>query len=216
MSGVGQAGVKIYDISLPLSPDTPVYPGDPPLRIERRTRLEAGNAANMTVLTIGTHVGTHVDPPLHFLAGGAAVDALPLDVLVGPARVVEPPPDVRAIGAADVRRLALDGVSRVLFKTSNSRLWREGDPRREFVHLAADAPEALLEAGVRLVGVDGLSIEAVSDRHFPCHHALLAAGVVIVEGLDLEAVPAGDYTLVCLPLRLVGGDGAPARVVLLA
>jgi len=208
--------VRSYDISLPISPETPVYPGDPEVRVEARLRLERGDPASMSVLTLGTHVGTHVDPPLHFLAGGRAVDALPLDALVGPARVVECPAGVTALAGSHLAAFDLDGVERLLLKTGNSALWHGGDPRRDFVHLTADAAVVLLDAGVRLLGTDGISIEAVSERDFPCHRTLLAGDVVIVEGLDLTGVPAGDYTLVCLPLRLTGGDGAPARAILIA
>ncbi len=210
--------MKIHDVTLPLSSRTPLYPGDPPVRIEARLALERGDAANLSSLSLGTHAGTQVDPPLHFLAGGASVDAIPLDVLLGPARVVEAPAGVRALGAADVRAWNLSGAAghRVLLKSGNSARWHGSeDPRRDFVHLTPDAAVALVEARVRLFGTDGLSIEPVSHDRFPCHLALLAAGVVIVEGLDLSTGEPGDYGLVCLPLRIENGDGAPARVLLL-
>jgi arylformamidase len=211
----------VHDVSLPLSPRTPVYPGDPPVRIERRLALERGDAANLSFLSLGTHAGTHVDPPLHFLAGGAGVDALPFEALVGPARVVPAPEGVTALGAEHVQAwnpgaARGPGGRRILMKSANSARWHgAGDPRGDFVHLTPGGARVLVEAGVLLFGTDGLSIEPVHHDRFPCHLALLGAGVVIVEGLDLSAVDPGEYGLVCLPLRIENGDGAPARVLLL-
>src|SRR5688572_2226944 len=141
--------MKLYDLTLPLSGRTPVYPGDPPVLLEPRLSLAAGDAANLSLLSLSTHAGTHVDPPLHFLAGGIPVDRLPLDVLVGPARVVETPAGVTAPAAEHVCAWDLAGVTRLLLKSSNSNLWRAGDPTRGFVHLTPAAAEALIEAGVR-------------------------------------------------------------------
>lgn len=202
----------IIDISLPIGPDTPVWPGDPPVLIEPVARIEAGDPADVSRLVLSTHIGTHVDPPAHFIPGTATVDALPLDVLVGPA-VVAPFP----VGPID--RVALEsrslpeGSARVLLQTA-------GDAGA----LTPDGARWLVERGVRLVGADTLSIEPASEcpgvreppeEQYPVHRILLGAGVVIVEGLDLSAVVPGPYQLVCLPLRIVGGDGAPARAVLI-
>jgi arylformamidase len=187
--------VVIIDISRPVGADTPVWPGDPPVAVEPVARLEAGDPAAVSRLVLGTHTGTHVDPPAHFVAGGATVDEIGLDVLVGPAVVVEAGQLAAAVG----------GHERVLLKTG------AGD---RFGVVTAGTARQLVEAGVRLVGVDTLSIEPATDD-YPVHRLLLGAGVVIVEGLDLSATPPGEYQLVCLPLRIAGGDGAPARAVLI-
>ena len=193
----------IIDISLPIGADTPVWPGDPPVVVEPVTRVEAGDIAGVSRLSLGTHTGTHVDPPAHFLPGATTVDALPLDVLVGPAVVAGVP--AGPIDRASLESLGLaDGSTRVLLKTGAA----DGT-------LTTDGARCLVERAVRLVGIDTLSIEAATDD-YPVHRILLGAGVVIVEGLDLAAAPPGPYELVCLPLRIVGGDGAPARAVLIA
>ena len=192
----------IIDISLPIGPDTPVWPGDPPVLVEPVARVRDGDPADVSRLTLGTHTGTHVDPPAHFLPGAVTVDALPLDVLVGPAVVA-------ACTSGPIDRAALeatglpDGSARVLLKTGGD----EGA-------LTPDGARWLVDQRVRLVGADTLSIEPEADD-YPVHRVLLGAGVVIVEGLDLRAVSPGSYELVCLPLRIVGGDGAPARAVLM-
>jgi arylformamidase len=206
----------IIDISRPIGPDTPVWPGDPPVLVEPVARVGDGDPADVSRLVLGTHTGTHVDPPAHFLPGGVTVDALPLDVLVGPAVVA----DFTAGGPIDagaLESLVLPaGTSRLLLKTSGGSAAgaTAGD-------VTADGARWLVERGVRLVGADTLSIEPASGEtgeasEFPVHRILLGAGVVIVEGLDLSGAPAGSYQLVCLPLRIAGGDGAPARAVLIA
>ncbi|HEV8623915.1 MAG TPA: cyclase family protein [Acidimicrobiia bacterium] len=192
----------IIDISLPIGPDTPVWPGDPPVLVEAVARVADGDPADVSRLVLGTHTGTHVDPPAHFLPGTATVDALPLDVLVGPAVVAELP--AGPIDGAALESLALaEGSTRVLLKTG-----------RDAGALTPDGAAWLVERGVRLVGGDTLSIEPETSD-YPVHRILLGAGVVIVEGLDLTAVTPGSYQLVCLPLRIVDGDGAPARAVLM-
>jgi len=192
----------IIDISLPIGPETPVWPGDPPVRVEPVARVADGDAADVSRLTLGTHTGTHVDPPAHFLPGTATVDALPLEVLVGPAVVAELPAGPIDGDALASRALA-GGATRVLLKTG-------GDGGA----LTPDGARWLVDHGVRLVGADTLSIEP-ETAEYPVHRILLGAGVVIVEGLDLATVAPGPYELVCLPLRVLGGDGAPARAVLI-
>jgi arylformamidase len=196
----------IIDISMPITSETPVWPGDPPVLIEPVARIAAGDPADVSRLTLGTHTGTHVDPPAHFLPGGVTVDALPLDVLVGPAVVA----DVAVPGPVDagvLDALAVPtGTTRLLLRTG-----------RAAGAVTADGARWLVERGVHLVGADTLSIEPATDHpeeRYPVHRILLGAGVIIVEGLDLSAVAPGPYELVCLPLRIAGGDGAPARVVL--
>jgi arylformamidase len=210
--------MRIYDVSVPISEVTPTYPGDPHIEIEQWASLARGDAANVSMLHFGAHTGTHVDAPAHFIEGAGRVCALPLEVLVGRARIIEIADDVRAINAGHITSLELGGATRVLFKTRNSAFWAnmaEGF-RTDFTYLAPDAARALVELGVRLVGIDYLSVEQFKAETFETHTTLLSNGVVIIEGLDLREVAPGDYELICLPLKLTGGsgDGAPARAVL--
>jgi arylformamidase len=211
--------MRIYDVSVPISTaTTPTYPGDPGIEIEQWAAIARGDAANVTLLHFGAHTATHVDAPAHFIEGASKVDAMPLDVLIGEARVLEIPHEARRIDANMIASSALDGVSRVLFKTRNSAFW--DDPasgfRTDFTYIAPDAARALAGLGVRLVGIDYLSVEKFQSEGFETHMALLSRGIVIIEGLDLREVAAGDYELICLPLRIASGsgDGAPARAVL--
>jgi arylformamidase len=212
--------MPIYDISVAITPAaTPVYPGDPNIELVEWAALARGDAANVTCLRLGAHTATHVDAPAHFIAGAARVLDMPLDVLLGPAHVVAVGDDVRAIDAGHVAAYVPAEATRVLFKTRNSAFWTQASPpefRTDFTYLAADGARALVERGVRLVGIDYLSVERFKSDNFETHTTLLARGVVIVEGLDLSSVPAGRYELICLPLKLAGtlGDGAPARAVL--
>ena len=192
--------MQIIDVSVPVRPGMITYPGDPEVRLERVSSIGDGDVVNLSRLDLGVHSGTHVDAPLHFLDGGRGVETLPLDVLVGPCVVVDGL-DPAAVPA---------GAERVLFKTSNSRLWERAEFSEDFVALDAEAARALVAAGVRLVGIDYLSI---GDEE--AHRVLLGAGVVAVEGLDLREVEPGEYRLVCAPLKLEGAEGAPARVLLL-
>lgn len=192
-----------------------MWPGDPGVVVELVARVEDGDVAAVSRLTLGTHTGTHVDPPAHFLVGGMTVDDLPLDVLVGPA-VVADATSGAPIDAARLEAVGLPaGTTRCLLKTRPAGV----DPPRSPANLATpglvtpDGAEWLVARGVRLIGVDTLSIEPTADD-YPVHRILLGAGVIIVEGLDLTAAPPGAYELVCLPLRIAGGDGAPARAVL--
>jgi arylformamidase len=206
--------MKIYDVTVAISNDLPVYPGDPPIQIERTQSLEKGDIARVSRLSFSTHIGTHVDPPYHFMKDGVSLDQAPLEVFIGPARVVDAG-EVASINAALLSTFDLDGVSRVLFKTRNSRLWRETTEfQKDFVYLETGAAEALVARGVKLVGIDYLSIEKFGFDKPTTHWTLLGNDVYIVEGLDLSAVAPGDYELICLPLKIKDGDGGPARVVL--
>lgn len=206
--------MKLFDVTVAISNDLPVYPGDPPVSVTRVQSLEQGDLARVSQLSLSTHVGTHLDPPYHFIRDGQTLDQVPLEVLIGPARVL----DVGAapvIDAALLQQFNLEGVQRVLFKTSNSRFWRTTrEFQTEFVYLEADAAAWLVAQGVQLVGIDYLSVEKFDFEQPTTHLTLLGANVVIVEGLDLSEVPPGDYELICLPLKLKDGDGGPARVVL--
>jgi arylformamidase len=205
--------MRIYDVTSPISPELPVWPGDPPVSLARVKRMEAGAKSNLSHLACSAHAGTHVDAPLHFIADGADVTSLPLDILVGPAQVVALP-DVDAITASALERFDLKGVSRLLFKTRNSGLMHTRFTK-DFVALTTDAAQWVVERGVRLVGVDYLSVEGFGGDG-SVHRALLGAGVIVIEGLDLSDVPPGDYVLHCLPLKLADSEGAPARVILTA
>ena len=202
--------IELLDVSVPIHPAMVVYPGDPPVRIERTSAIADGAEANVSRGELGLHTGTHVDAPLHFIDGAPGVDALAPDVLVGRAHVVDATGVEAELDAAALERLDLPaGAARLLFKTRNSRLWERSSFAEDFVRFTADGGRFLVERGVRLVGIDYLS---VGDPD--AHRALLGAGVVALEGLDLRAVEPGAYRLLCLPLRIVGADGAPARALL--
>jgi arylformamidase len=206
--------VEIIDISVPIHRAMAVWPGDPPVVLERVKSMDDGAHANVSRIDVGVHTGTHVDAPLHFIADGVGVDRLPLDALIGPALVV----DATGVGQhldADVME-ALDipqGIERVLFKTSNSELWDAERFESSFLGITKDGARWLVDRVVRLVGTDYLSIAPHGDS-VPTHLALLGAGVVILEGTDLRGVEAGEYELICAPLRIVDADGAPARAFL--
>jgi arylformamidase len=204
--------MRLIDVSVRLSETTPTFPGNPAFICEPVKRIAQGGSANVTALHLGTHTGTHVDAPRHFYDSGPGVDALPLDVLVGPATVVEIPGPRRGIEAGDLEHAELG--RRVLLKTANSALWQSGQFHSDFAYLGESGARLLLDRGVQLVGIDYLSIEQFKKAGAPVHHLLLEHGVVIVEGLDLSQAPAGTYEMMCLPLDIVGADGAPARVVL--
>ena len=207
--------MKIYDISLPIFQGMPVYEGDPQVQVRPAARMEKGAPMNTTRLNLSSHTGTHVDAPFHFVADGATVDRLPLEVFTGTALVRH----IRCkdvITCPDLEDAHIPtGTERLLIRTSNSQLWDKGKFRREFIYLKEDGAQWLVDRGVKLVGIDYLSIDAFDSKDYPSHTILLQAGVIVVEGLDLRGVPSGEYTLICLPLRVAGGDGAPARAVLL-
>lgn len=209
---------RVIDVTLLLEPGLLVYPGEPAVHLEPIFRLSQGDDFDVSELCLGTHTGTHVDPPSHFLEGGATVDQLPLEALVGPAVVADLTSVVGHIGPTELDSLELEeGTQRLLFKTANSRLWERPPasfPER-YVGLSPEGARWVAQRGIRLVGTDFLSIEPPGGEGYPTHLALLGAGVVIVEGLDLRAVDPGHYRLVCLPLKLAGADGAPARVALI-
>ncbi len=198
--------MEIIDLSVPVRPGMVTYPGDPTVTLERVVSIAEGGVCNLSRLDFGVHSGTHVDAPVHFIDGAPAAEALPLDVLIGPARVL----DLTAAERLDAAAFdAVELAPRVLLKTRNSELWARDSFAEDFLALTEDGARALIDGGVRLVGIDYLSI---GDE--AAHQALLAAGVVAVESLDLREVEPGEYELICAPLKLVGSDGAPARVLL--
>ena len=210
--------MRIYDVSVPISARTPTYPGDPGIDIRQWLSLADGDVANVTALHFGAHTGTHVDAPAHFLKDAPKLHSIDLDTLIGDVQVIELPADVMAIDQSHVENLLNDGASRVLFKTRNSSFWNEanGEFRTDYTYLSPEAATELVNHGIRLVGIDYLSVERFNCEKFETHEILLSNGVVIIEGLDLREVPAGPFELICLPLKIAegSGDGAPARVVL--
>jgi arylformamidase len=209
---------RLIDISLGVHQEMLTWPGDPPISMSPTRRIAKGDGANVSEVRLGTHTGTHIDPPFHFIDGAPTVEEVPLDALVGPAVVADLTKAECQLGPAEFESAGLpEGVERLLLKTSNSSIWEQSSPPfpERYVALAEEGAAWLVERGVRLIGTDFLSIEKRGSPGHPTHRTLLGAGVVIVEGLDLRSVEPGLYDLVCLPLKLVGGDGAPARAILI-
>jgi arylformamidase len=208
--------MALHDISVAIRNHMPVYPGDPAVEVDTPVSLANGASANVSRLRMGAHTGTHVDAPAHFLAGGSGAADLPLDALIGDAYVIEVPHTVHAITPEHVTSAIAAQCERVLFKTRGSSFWGEERFREDFTFLAADTAHALVAAGVRLIGIDYLSIEMFKSPTHETHRVLLEADVVILEGLDLTGIDPGVYELLCLPLKVAdgAGDGAPARAVL--
>jgi arylformamidase len=209
--------MTIHDISLTISPNLPTWPGDPDLELERVESMDHGAHVNVTRLGASVHLGTHVDAPHHFLNDGRTVENLPLDVLTGPCYVVQLPDGVEAITSEVLDRTEITpGMERILFGTRNSHLWARGESKfqTDFVAITEDGAEWLVERGIKLVGVDYLSVAPYGDSA-PTHTVLLKAGIVVVEGLNLSQVMRGFYDLYCLPLKIAGSDGAPARAILI-
>lgn len=207
--------MRTYDITLTVTPGMIVWPGDPKVSIQRTSSMSSGDNANISQISMSCHTGTHVDAPHHFLDNGTTVDDIPLDLLVGRVYVLHLP-NVSVITASDLRYADIPPrTRRLLFKTRNSDLWHNDHQefKTDFVGLSVDGAEYLVDRNVRLVGIDYLSI-APYNLGAPVHTILLDAGMVIIEGLDLSEVSPGRYTLHCLPLKLGGADGAPARCVL--
>jgi arylformamidase len=203
---------RIHDVTVPLAPGMLAYPGDPAFELEPVHRL--GEAPyRLSRMVLSTHCGTHVDAPAHFLAEGATIDELPLEILLGKTRVVELPARER-VERGDLEALDLRDDLRVLLKTRMSGQMLKAGYQEDHLYLSVDAARYLAQAGLKLVGFDYLSVDRFGTADFPAHHALLEAGIVLVEGLDLSEVEPGEYEMACLPLRLRGGDAAPARVVL--
>jgi len=207
--------MPIYDITNSIRSQMPVYEGDPSVEIAAWSSMLKGDSANVSFLHLGAHTGTHVDAPAHFIKDAAKIDSLPLDLLIGPARVVRVPEEATEIDRDFLAACDLNQVERILFHTRNSGFWNESF-RKDFTHLLPEAAEYLIDQGIKLVGIDYLSIEKFHSGHHRTHIALLSNSVIILEGLNLSEVPAGDYELICLPLKLSegAGDGAPARAVL--
>ena len=201
------------DVSVPIRPGMPQWPGDQPLKVTSTADVERGDEYSASRATLGWHTGTHMDAPGHFVRGGARIDRFPPDTGVGPARVIGIR-NRRLVTAAELRGHGIRRGERVLFRTRNSALWRSGGFQRDFVSISEDAALLLADRGVRLVGIDYLSIDPFESQAKPAHHLLLGAGIWVVEGLNLSSARPGRYDLICLPLRIEGGDGSPVRALL--
>ncbi len=204
---------EIVDVSVPLREGMPVWPGDAPFGIRRVSDIEKGDHDTLSEFCLGTHTGTHVDAPAHFVAGGPTIDSLPPDALVGECRVL----DIEAREAVPAEELRAHGVrpgERILLKSRNSALWADDAFREDFTYLSTEAAEWLAEVRPTCVGVDYLSVGGFHRNGTPVHRALLGAGIWVIEGLDLSGVGPGRYELLCLPLRVAGAEGAPARAYL--
>ena len=206
--------MRIFDVSMPIVTDGLVYPGNPDIRINYQQAIAEGKGANVSEIHFGSHTGTHVDAVKHFFDDGQPIDQIPLDRLIGPALLIEFPDDVMSVTAEHLRAHELNRHTRVLLKTRNSSFLSRREFVKDYTFLTPDGAEYLVKQGVELVGVDYLSVEQFRSGHHRTHRTLLQAGVVIVEGLALIEPQAGTYEFICLPLRLVGIDGAPARAIL--
>jgi arylformamidase len=204
--------VAIHDITVPIRADMPIYAGDPDVEIERASSIADGGHANVSKLSMGVHTGTHVDAPVHFIEGAPGMESVSLEALCGPAVVVDGTSiSGDSIAESDLEAIEIpEGAERVLLKTRNSELWNQKEFTRDFLRLDGSGARFVVSRGIRTIGIDYLS---VGDHE--AHRELLGAGVVPVEGLDLREIEPGEYTFVCLPLDLVGSDGAPARAILI-
>lgn len=204
---------KLLDVSVPLAAGIPAFPGNPEFELQPIKRIADGGSSNVSRMIIGTHTGTHVDAPKHFIDDAGGVETLSLELLIGRARVIE----ITRRGGIGAEELAAAGLRediRVLLKTSNSRLWSTTTFHEDYTHVTEAGARYLVEQGVKVVGIDYLSIEQFRKPGAPAHRMLLSNGVIIIEGLNLAEAEAGMYEMYCLPLPVSGGDGAPARVVL--
>jgi arylformamidase len=205
--------MKIYDVTVPISSKLPVYPGDPGIDLDQVFSLAKGDPANVTRINMGSHTGTHVDAPYHFVETGQKLDELKLEIFTGRTHVLEVTAPV--ITESVLSEFDFTDKTRVLFKTRNSYLWDRGPEFiKEYVYIEPRAAELLVKEGIKLVGIDYLSVEKFGSTTFETHLKLLTNGIAIVEGLNLRDVEPGDYEMICLPLRMTNGDGAPARVIL--
>ena len=207
--------MKLIDISIPLSDNLPVWPGDPQIAMHWISEIKNGDESNVSKLEMSVHTGTHIDAPLHFIIDGNSVDQIPVSILIGEVVVIEVPKDVKIITETFLETLPFKMPERVLFKTKNSLIWKAKNSKfvSDFVAVSATGAQWLVEHGARLVGIDYLSIAPFDDT-VCTHEILLGSGIVVIENLDLSEVSPGEYRLICLPLNLIGREASPARVVL--
>jgi arylformamidase len=205
--------MKLIDISVPLDQSLASYPNNLPFSLEAIKRIARGDSSNVSALHMSAHTGTHVDSPRHFYDEGTGTEALALEMLIGRTRVIELRPRA-GITAEDLASVDLSEDVRVLIKTPNSKLWGDPEFHQNYVGVTESGAKYLVEHGLKVVGVDYLSVEVFKTPGAPAHHVLLGGGVIVIEGLNLRDVEPGVYEMMCLPLKVVGSDGAPARVVL--
>jgi arylformamidase len=209
--------MEIKDISLVIEPGMPVWPGDDPVNLLRKQKIEDGKNANVSFLGLSVHTGTHIDAPYHFLQGGYTVDQIPLDLLVGESQIIRVPETARWIDAQVLENAGIKtGIMRVLFKTSNSDYWQRNEMefKKEFVAITDDGAKWIVDHGIKTVGIDYLSIAPFGNSR-PTHRTLLNANTLIIEGVNLSNIDPGIWMMYCLPLKLKNSDGAPARVILI-
>ena len=207
---------SLIDISVPLDTALPTWPGSVGMKMERLSCFENGNQVNVSKLTCDVHTGTHIEAPLHFIPDGSSVTQIPLDILIGDVFVAYIPL-ANVITPSELASLEIPGgTERLLLRTRNSKLWKDGNGifYPDYVALTRAAAQWIVERGIKLLGVDYLSVEIYSDQTSRTHKTLLSGGVIILEGLNLSEINPGIYELICLPLKLVGAEGAPARAVL--
>jgi arylformamidase len=205
--------MKLIDVSVPIDPNLATYPGNTPFTLEGIKRLARGDSSNVSTIHMSAHAGTHVDAPRHFFDEGGGVETLPLEMLCGRTRVVELTTR-KGVTAEDLIGFDLTEDVRLLLKTHNSRLWGTPEFHPDFIGVTEGGARFLVDRGVKVLGVDYLSVEQYKTPGAPAHHVLLGAGTIVIEGLNLRDVEPGTYEMFCLPLAVVGADGAPARVVL--
>ena len=207
--------MKLYDISLPISSELVSWPGDPSPKLIKVLSINEGDACNVTKLEMGVHTGTHIDSPNHFIEGGITTDSMQLEVLMGKCLVIEVTSKSN-IQVSDLYDFEIGKYERLLLKTKNSVHWENDSKKfdKNFIALSLEAAEYLVKSGIKLIGIDYLSIEAYGVREHKVHHHLLNNQIAILEGLNLSKVDEGEYELICLPLKLVDCDGAPVRAIL--
>jgi len=205
--------MKLIDVTVPLDAGLPTYPNNTPFSLEPVKRLARGDSSNVSTLHMSAHTGTHVDAPRHFFDNGPGAEGLPLEMLIGRTRVIEVASRA-GIAADDFSQIDLSEDVRLLIKTHNSRLWGSPEFHTDYVGVTESAARHLVDHGIKVLGVDYLSVEKFRTPGAPAHRVLLGAGTIVIEGLNLADVEPGFYDMICLPLRIVGADGAPARVVL--
>jgi arylformamidase len=205
--------MKLIDVSVSIDSNLATYPGNTPFTLEAIKRLVRGDSSNVSTLHLSAHAGTHVDAPRHFFDDGGGVEALPLEMLCGRTRVIELTTR-RSVTAEDLAPFDLSEDVRLLLKTHNSRLWGTREFHTDFIGVTEGGARFLVDRGVKVLGIDYLSVEQYKTPGAPAHHVLLGGGTIVIEGLNLRDVDPGIYEMFCLPLPVVGSDGAPARVVL--
>jgi arylformamidase len=205
--------MKLIDVTVPLDANLPSYPGNTPFSLEAIKRIARGDSSNVSSLHMSAHAGTHVDAPRHFIDQASGADAIPLEMLIGRTRVIEVT-SRKGVGPDELSAVDLAEDVRVLIKTANSRFWGTPEFHPEYVGVTEAGARYVVDHGIKLLGVDYLSVEEFKKPGAPAHHVLLGGGTIVIEGLNLRDVEPGVYEMFCLPLRIVGADGAPARVVL--